>query len=127
VATLILYSITAVATAAAPGYWWFIAFRFVTALGVGGEYSAVTSAIAEVTVARNRGRSDGLVMTLWAVGGILGSLVSIVVISTLGLTWRYTVLFGALSAGYGLLAPPHPGVAPMAGRPRPPRRRRPCR
>ncbi len=104
VATLILYSLAAIATATAPTYWLFITFRFVTALGVGGEYSAVTSAIAEFMPARNRGRSNGLVMTFWALGGILASLVSIVVISTLGLTWRYTMLFGVISAGYGLLA-----------------------
>jgi MFS family permease len=104
VATLLLYSVAAVLTASAPNYWWFIAFRFTTALGVGGEYSAVTSAIAEFMPARNRGRSNGLVMSFWAAGGILASLVSLVVISTLGLTWRYTMLFGVLSAGYGLLA-----------------------
>ena len=104
VATLILYSVAAVATAAAPDFTLFIIFRFITALGVGGEYSAVTSAISEFTPARNRGRSNGLVMTFWAVGGILASLVSIVVISTLGLTWRYTLLFGVISALYGLAA-----------------------
>ena len=60
VATLILYSIAAIATAAAPNFMIFIIFRFVTALGVGGEYSAVTSAISEFTPARNRGRSNGL-------------------------------------------------------------------
>nr|MBA2472738.1 MFS transporter [Pseudonocardiales bacterium] len=94
----------AVATATAPSYELFILFRFVTALGVGGEYSAVTSAIAEFMPARNRGRSNGLVMTFWALGGILASLVSILVITTLGLGWRYTLLFGVLSAGYGVLA-----------------------
>ena len=104
VATLILYSLAAIATATAPTYWWFITFRFATALGVGGEYSAVTSAIAEFMPARNRGRSNGLVMTFWATGGILASVVSIVIISTLGLTWRYTMLFGVISASYGLLA-----------------------
>lgn len=104
VATLILYSVFAIATAAAPNYELLIAFRFITALGVGGEYSAVTSAIAEFTPAKNRGRSNGLVMSFWAVGGILASLISILVISTLGLTWRYTLLFGVVSAGYGLLA-----------------------
>ncbi len=104
VATLILYSVAAVATATAPSYELFILFRFVTALGVGGEYSAVTSAIAEFMPARNRGRSNGLVMTFWALGGILASLVSILVITTLGLGWRYTLLFGVLSAGYGVLA-----------------------
>jgi MFS family permease len=104
VATLILYSVAAIATAAAPDFTFFIIFRFITALGVGGEYSAVTSAIAEFTPARNRGRSNGLVMSFWAVGGILASLISILVISTLGLTWRYTLLFGVISAAYGLLA-----------------------
>jgi MFS family permease len=104
VATLIVYSVAAIATAAAPDFTLFIVFRFITALGVGGEYSAVTSAIAEFTPARNRGRSNGLVMTFWAVGGILASVVSILVISTLGLTWRYTLLFGVISAAYGLLA-----------------------
>jgi len=103
-ATLILYSVAAVATATAPSYELFILFRFVTALGVGGEYSALTSAIAEFMPARHRGRSNGLVMTFWALGGILASLVSILVISTLGLGWRYTLLFGVLSAGYGVLA-----------------------
>ena len=104
IATLILYSVAAVATAAAPSYELFILFRFITALGVGGEYSAVTSAIAEFMPARNRGVSNGLVMTFWALGGILASLVSIVVITTLGLGWRYTLLFGVISAGYGMLA-----------------------
>jgi MFS family permease len=104
VATLILYSLAAVATATAPSYEIFVLFRFITALGVGGEYSAVTSAIAEFTPARSRGRSNGVVMSFWAVGGILASLVSILVISTFGLSWRYTMLFGTISAGYGLLA-----------------------
>ncbi len=104
VATLILYSVFAVATAASPNFELFIFFRFITALGVGGEYSAVTSAIAEFTPARNRGLSNGLVMSFWAVGGILASLVSILVISTLGLPWRVTLLFGVVSAAYGLLA-----------------------
>ncbi|MGH3861820.1 MFS transporter [Actinokineospora sp.] len=102
--TLALYSLAAVATATAPNYEVFVVFRFLTALGVGGEYSAVTSAIAEFTPAHSRGRSNGLVMSFWALGGILASLVSITVISTLGLTWRYTMLFGVISAGYGLVA-----------------------
>ncbi|WP_179475387.1 MFS transporter [Mycolicibacterium vinylchloridicum] len=104
VATLILYSLAAVATATAPSYEIFVLFRFITALGVGGEYSAITSAIAEFTPSRSRGRSNGLVMSFWAIGGILASLVSILVISTFGLSWRYTMLFGVLSAVYGVIA-----------------------
>ena len=104
VATLVLYSVAAICTAAAPTYEVFIFFRFITALGVGGEYSAITSAISEFTPKRTRGLSNGLVMSFWAVGGILASLVSIVIISALGLTWRYTLLFGVVSAAYALVA-----------------------
>ncbi|MFP5342148.1 MAG: MFS transporter [Candidatus Limnocylindria bacterium] len=104
VATLLMYSVAAILTATAQDYWSFVFFRFITALGVGGEYSAVSSAISEFMPARSRGRSNGLVMTFWAVGGILASVVSIVVISALDLSWRYTLLFGVVSAGYGLIA-----------------------
>ena len=104
VATLVMYSVAAILTAAAPTFEVFMLFRFITALGVGGEYSAITSAIAEFTPKARRGLSNGLVMTFWALGGILASVVSIVVISSLGLTWRYTLLFGVVSAAYGLLA-----------------------
>ena len=97
VATLVLYSVAAVCTAAAPTFAIFMVFRFVTALGVGGEYSAVSSAIAEFVPARNRGRTNALVMNFWALGGILASLVSIFFVSTLlGFGgWRYAMLFGA--------------------------------
>lgn len=83
VSTLVLYSIAAVCTAAAPSYAVFMLFRFVTALGVGGEYSAVASAISEFVPARSRGRTNALVMNFWALGGILAGLVGIFFISAL--------------------------------------------
>lgn len=75
VATLLLYSLAAMATAASPNYGVFIAFRFLTGLGVGGEYSAVASAIAEFVPARLRGRTNAAVMNMWSVGGIVAGLV----------------------------------------------------
>ncbi len=106
VGTLILYSVAAVCTAAAPNFAVFMLFRFITALGVGGEYSAVTSAIAEFVPARNRGRTNAVVMNFWALGGILAGLVSILFVSALlgPEGWRYALLFGAVSAAYALWA-----------------------
>ncbi len=106
VATLLLYSVAAVCTAAAPTFAIFMVFRFVTALGVGGEYSAVSSAIAEFVPARNRGRTNAVVMNFWALGGILASLVSIFFVSTLlgSGGWRYAMLFGGIAALYALWA-----------------------
>jgi MFS family permease len=106
VATLLLYSLAAIATATSPSYPVFMVFRFLTGLGVGGEYSAVASAIAEFMPARARGRTNAAVMNFWSLGGILAGLVSILFVSTLLGThgWRYALLFGAVSALYALYA-----------------------
>ncbi len=106
IATLLLYSISALATAAAPSYGLFMVFRFLTALGVGGEYSAVASAISEFMPARGRGRTNALVMNFWSLGGVVAGLVGVLFVSTLlgSSGWRVALLFGALSAVYGLYA-----------------------
>ncbi|MGI8862898.1 MAG: MFS transporter [Solirubrobacteraceae bacterium] len=106
VATLILYSLAALASAASPSFGVFIVFRFLTGLGVGGEYSAVASAIAEFMPARLRGRTNAGVMNMWSIGGIVAGLVGVLFVSAvLGVSgWRYALLFGALSAVYGLYA-----------------------
>jgi MFS family permease len=106
VATLLLYSLSAIATAASPSYGVFMFFRFLTGLGVGGEYSAVASAISEFMPARVRGRTNAFVMNFWSVGGIVAGLVSILFVSALlgSHGWRFALLFGALSAGYALYA-----------------------
>lgn len=106
VATLVLYSLAAVATAASPTYGVFMFFRFLTGLGVGGEYSAVASAISEFMPARARGRTNALVMNFWSLGGIVAGLVSILFVTALlgAHGWRYTLLFGAVSAAYALYA-----------------------
>jgi MFS family permease len=106
VATLLMYSLAAIATAASPSYGVFMFFRFLTGLGVGGEYSAVASAISEFMPARARGRTNAFVMNFWSLGGIVAGLVSILFVSTLlgSHGWRFALLFGALSAGYALYA-----------------------
>ena len=105
-ATLVLYSVSAVATAASPDYTVFMCFRFLTSLGVGGEYSAVSSAISEFMPARVRGRANAVVMNFWSLGGIVAGLVSIVFVTALlgQRGWRFALLFGAVSAVYGLYA-----------------------
>lgn len=106
VATLLLYSIAALLTAASPNYAVFMVFRFLTGLGVGGEYSAVASAISEFMPARIRGRTNALVMNFWSLGGIAAGLVGILFVSALlgERGWRLALLFGAISAAYGLYA-----------------------
>src|SRR6478672_714433 len=77
VATLVMYSIATVVSAFSPTFLTFLIFRFITAMGVGGEYSAVTSAIAEFMPTRRRGAATAATMNFWSVGGILAGLIGI--------------------------------------------------
>jgi len=49
--TLLLYSCATVISALSPGYWFFLVFRFLTAIGVGAEYSAINAAIGRIEAA----------------------------------------------------------------------------
>ena len=56
--TLGLYVVAAFLTAFSWNFWSFAFFRFLTGAGIGGEYSAINSAIDELIPARVRGRVD---------------------------------------------------------------------
>ena len=47
---------------------WFFACRFLTGMGIGGEYSAINSAIDELIPARVRGRVDLIINGSYWVG-----------------------------------------------------------
>src|SRR5215813_15286654 len=56
--TLGLYLVATASTAASWDFWSFALFRFITGAGIGGEYTAINSAIQELIPARYRGRID---------------------------------------------------------------------
>src|SRR5205814_7202917 len=51
-----VYLVFTVATALSWNFWSFMIFRFLAGMGIGGEYSAINSAIDELVPARVRGR-----------------------------------------------------------------------
>lgn len=115
VATLVMYAAATVASAFAPSFAVFLLFRFVTALGVGGEYSAVTTAVAEFMPLRRRGATTATTMNFWSVGGIVSGLVGLVFLNgfvskqlAVGgshvSAWRFCLLAGAAAALYALYA-----------------------
>jgi len=55
--TLALYVVATVATAFATTAWYLFVCRFFTGAGIGGEYSAINSAIDELTPAKSAPRS----------------------------------------------------------------------
>lgn len=104
--TLLFYSACTLLCALAPGYPLFLLFRFLTALGVGAEYSAVNAAIGELIPARYRGRTNGLVMNFWPLGAIAAAGASFVLLNLLPawLGWRLAFALGALLAVFILWA-----------------------
>ncbi len=115
VATLVMYSIATVISAFSPTFLIFLIFRFVTAAGVGGEYSAVTSAIAEFMPTRRRGAATAATMNFWSVGGIVAGLIGILFLNSFvanqlalgGISlsaWRLCLLAGAAAAIYAVIA-----------------------
>jgi MFS family permease len=75
----------------------FALFRFITGLGIGGEYSAVNSAIDELIPARLRGRIDLIINGSYWLGAALGSISTLVILNPhilpVKIGWR--VGFGA--------------------------------
>jgi MFS family permease len=104
--TLAVFLAGSVLTAFSMNFWWFIVCRFITGAGVGGEYSAIHSAVDELIPARVRGAVDLIIGGSYWIGTILGSLASVVLLDPdffpLDLGWR--LAFGlAFVMGFAIL------------------------
>src|ERR687892_502678 len=64
-------------TAFSSDFWSFLFFRFLTGAGIGGEYSAINSAIQELIPARLRGRVDLAINGSFWIGAAGGALLSV--------------------------------------------------
>src|SRR3954462_11922400 len=71
--TLGIYLTATAATAFSWDFWSFAVFRFLTGAGIGGEYTAINSAIQELIPARFRGRTDLAINGSFWVGAALGA------------------------------------------------------
>jgi MFS family permease len=104
--TLALYLLATVATAFSWNAASFFAFRFVAGAGIGGEYSAINSAIDELIPARVRGWVDLAINGSWWLGTAAGALLSIPLLDTklfsIDLGWRLAFGLGAI-LGIGVL------------------------
>jgi MFS family permease len=104
--TLALYIAATLATAASWTAWFFFLCRFFTGAGIGGEYSAINSAIDELIPARVRGRVDLIINGSYWVGAAAGSAVAILLLDKTLLSasvgWRISFLLGAI-LGLGVL------------------------
>ena len=71
--TLGVYLAATAATGLAWDVWSFAVFRFLTGAGIGGEYTAINSAIQELIPARLRGRTDLIINGSFWGGAAIGA------------------------------------------------------
>src|SRR6188474_1886621 len=98
--TLAVYLCATAATALSWNLWSFALFRFLTGAGIGGEYTAINSAIQELIPARYRGWTDLVINGSFWLGAAVGAAASIILLDPAVLApdmgWRFAFLIGAL-------------------------------
>lgn len=98
--TLLVYVVATAATALSFNFTSFALCRFVTGLGIGGEYSAINSTIQEFTPARFRGATDLAINGTFWLGAALGAGGALLLQQLAGqsseLGWRLCFGIGAL-------------------------------
>jgi len=101
--TILLYSLFTGLSSLSVGVWDFAFYRFLTGLGVGGEFAVGIALVAEVLPDSARARALGLLQALSAVGNVSAAMINL----GLGIAqeqghvespWRIMFLIGALPA-----------------------------
>lgn len=102
--TLIWYAGFSVLTAFSWNFYSLLVLRFLAALGVGGEYSAVTAAMVEFIPTKHRGKASALVLAGASVGAILSSLFAAYFLNHFseGIGWRLGFGAGGILAIAGI-------------------------
>ena len=101
--TILAYSICTGLSALAQGFWDFAFYRFLTGLGVGGEFAVGVALVAEVMPSRARPYTLALLQALSAFGNVSAALINIGFGMAaerwrLESTWRWMFLVGAVPA-----------------------------
>ncbi|MCI0534846.1 MAG: MFS transporter [Verrucomicrobiales bacterium] len=108
--TILIYSLCTGLSALSKGFWDFAFYRFVTGLGVGGEFAVGVALVAEVMPDRARTNALGLLQALSATGNVSAALISIGFgdleasgVIKAGSAWRWMFVIGAVPAVLALV------------------------
>jgi MFS family permease len=101
--TILLYSMFTGLSVLSTSVWDFSVYRFLTGLGVGGQFSVGVSLVAETVPSKARPYALGWLQALSAVGNMLAALIGITLghlqeTGAVGSAWRMMFLVGALPA-----------------------------
>jgi MFS family permease len=102
--TMLLYALGTAACALAPNIWVLAIFRLVASLGIGGEWAAGASMVAETVPEQKRVEAGALLYTAAPLGLFLATFINHQVAgvwfaSSPEISWRIVFLFGLIPAG----------------------------
>jgi MFS family permease len=75
--TILIYAVFTGMAALSQTWWQLAAFRFLTALGIGGEWAAGAALVAEVWPESARAKAAGWLQSAWAAGFFLAALIQL--------------------------------------------------
>ena len=101
--TMALYSLGTALCAIAPNIWMLMIFRIIASLGIGGEWAAGASMVAEVVPEKRRVEAGALLYTSAPMGLFLATYVTYWIQGEMfpgspEVAWRYVFLFGLVPA-----------------------------
>ncbi len=101
--TMLVYALGTAACAAAPNIWALMVFRVVASLGIGGEWAAGASMVAEVVPERRRVEAGALLYTSAPAGLFLATfanfqIAGVVLKGSPETSWRFVFLCGLIPA-----------------------------
>jgi MFS family permease len=100
--TILVYALFTGASALSRNWWEFGFYRFLTGMGVGGEFAAGASLVAEAMPEKARAKALGLLQALSAVGNVMGAGIFWYVESRYG--WKVLYMVGAFPALIAVVA-----------------------
>ena len=98
--TILIYSIFTGLAALSHTWWELALYRWLTAIGIGGEWAAGAALVAETWPEGQRAKAAGILQSAWAAGFFFAALVNLI-FGTHG--WRVIFLIGILPALVTLL------------------------
>jgi MFS transporter, putative metabolite:H+ symporter len=110
-ATLLIFSLGALACAGAQSYAMLFWLRFIQGIGLGGEIPLMAAYVNEFAHAKNRGRFSVSIQVLFSAGLVAVALVGVYVVPHWG--WQWMFVIGAIP---GLIAIPMRTVLPESPR-----------
>jgi MFS family permease len=93
--TILLYAVFTGLAALSSSWWQLALYRFLTALGIGGEWAAGAALVAEVWPEEKRTRAAGLLQSAWAAGFLAAAGMNLFLRHY---SWRVLFLVGVVPA-----------------------------